>query len=148
MQAAPLLVDGAKIGYVLTFRDIGDRKQTEAKLQHDALHDVLTGLPNRALFLDRLTLALSRRSRRRDQSCGVLFLDLDRFKEINDTLGHAAGDVLLVAVADRLRASLRPQDSACRLGGDEFAVLVDNILEARRSERGGQPRSARDGAAV
>ena len=130
LQAAPLMVDGAKIGYVLTFRDIGDRKQTEAKLQHDALHDMLTGLPNRALFLDRLTLALSRRSRRRDQSCGVLFLDMDRFKEINDTQGHAAGDVLLVAIADRLRASLRPQDSACRLGGDEFAVLVDNILEA------------------
>ena len=130
LQAAPLVVDGAKIGYVLTFRDIGERKQTEAKLQHDALHDMLTGLPNRALFLDRLTLALSRRSRRRDQSCGVLFMDMDRFKEINDTQGHAAGDVLLVAVADRLRASLRPQDSACRLGGDEFAVLVDNILEA------------------
>jgi len=87
-------------------------------------------LPNRALFLDRLTLALSRLSRRRDQSCGVLFIDLDRFKEINDSLGHAAGDMMLVAVADRLRASLRPQDSACRLGGDEFAVLVENILEA------------------
>jgi Amt family ammonium transporter len=130
MQAGPLMVDGARIGYVLTFRDIGDRKQTEAKLQHDALHDMLTGLPNRALFLDRLTLALSRRSRRRDQSCGVLFMDMDRFKEINDTQGHAAGDVLLIAAADRLRASLRPQDSACRLGGDEFAVLVENILEA------------------
>jgi diguanylate cyclase (GGDEF)-like protein/PAS domain S-box-containing protein len=129
LQAGPLLIDGARIGYVLTFRDIGERKQTEAKLQHDALHDMLTGLPNRALFLDRLTLALSRRSRRRDQSCGVLFIDMDRFKEINDTLGHAAGDMMLVAVADRLRASLRPQDSACRLGGDEFAVLVENILE-------------------
>ncbi len=129
LQAAPLLIDGARIGYVLTFRDIGERKQTEAKLQHDALHDMLTGLPNRALFLDRLTLALSRRSRRRDQSCGVLFIDMDRFKEINDSLGHAAGDMMLVAVADRLRASLRPQDSACRLGGDEFAVLVENILE-------------------
>jgi len=130
LQAAPLVVDESKIGYVLTFRDIGERKQTEAKLQHDALHDMLTGLPNRALFLDRLTLALSRRSRRRDQSCGVLFFDMDRFKEINDTRGHAAGDVLLVSIADRLRAALRPQDSACRLGGDEFAVLVDNILEA------------------
>jgi len=129
LQAAPLVVDGAKIGYVLTFRDIGERKQTEAKLQHDALHDMLTGLPNRALFLDRLTLALSRRSRRRDQSCGVLFMDMDRFKEINDTQGHAAVDVLLVAVADRLRASLRPQDSACRMGGDKFAVLVENLLD-------------------
>jgi diguanylate cyclase (GGDEF)-like protein/PAS domain S-box-containing protein len=128
MLAGPLLVDGAKVGYVFTFRDIGDRKQTEAKLQHDAMHDVLTELPNRALFTDRLTLALSRRLRRRDQTCGVLFLDLDRFKEINDTMGHAAGDVLLQAVSDRLRAVLRPQDSAARLGGDEFAVLVENIL--------------------
>jgi Amt family ammonium transporter len=127
MQVAPLLVNGAKAGYVYTFRDIGDRKQTEAKLEHDALHDVLTGLPNRTLFLDRLTLALSRGLRRRDRSCGVLFLDLDRFKEINDTLGHAAGDELLMEVSRRLCAILRPQDSAARLGGDEFAVLVDDV---------------------
>ena len=88
----------------------------------------LTGLPNRALFLDRLSLAFSRRSRSRGQNCGVLFLDLDRFKEVNDTLGHAAGDELLIAVAERLRAALRPQDTAARLGGDEFAILVENIL--------------------
>jgi diguanylate cyclase (GGDEF)-like protein len=116
------------VGYVFTYRDIGERKETEAKLQHDAMHDVLTGLPNRALFLDRLTLALTRRLRRRDQSCGVLFLDLDRFKEINDSLGHAAGDVLLIEVTERLRAALRPQDTAARMGGDEFAILVENIL--------------------
>ena len=128
MLAGPLLVDGAKVGYVFTYRDIGDRKQTEAKLQHDAMHDVLTELPNRALFLDRLTLALSRRLRRRDQTCGVLFLDLDHFKEINDSMGHAAGDVLLKAVSERLRTALRPQDSAARLGGDEFGVLVESIL--------------------
>jgi len=128
LQAGPLLVDGAKVGHVFTFRDIGERKQTEAKLQHDALHDVLTGLPNRALFVDRLSIALTRRSRRMDQSCGVLFIDLDRFKEINDALGHAAGDVLLVIASERLRAALRPQDSAARLSGDEFAVLVENIV--------------------
>jgi diguanylate cyclase (GGDEF)-like protein/PAS domain S-box-containing protein len=128
MLAGPLLVDGAKVGYVFTYRDIGDRKQTEAKLQHDAMHDVLTELPNRALFMDRLTLALSRKLRRRDQTCGVLFIDLDHFKEINDTMGHAAGDVLLRAVSERLRTALRPQDSAARLGGDEFAVLVESIL--------------------
>jgi len=127
-QIAPLLVDGARLGYVFSFRDIGEHKQTEAKLQHDAMHDVLTGLPNRALFMDRLTLALSRRARRPDHSCGVLYLDLDRFKEVNDGLGHAAGDVLLKGIADRLRAALRPQDSAARLGGDEFAILVENIL--------------------
>jgi len=128
MLAGPLLVDGAKVGYVFTYRDIGDRKQTEAKLQHDAMHDVLTELPNRALFMDRLTLALSRKLRRRDQTCGVLFIDLDHFKDINDTMGHAAGDMLLREVSERLRASLRPQDSAARLGGDEFAVLVESIL--------------------
>lgn len=128
LQIAPLLVDGAGLGYVFSFRDIGEHKQTEAKLQHDAMHDVLTGLPNRALFMDRLSLALNRRSRRPDHSCGVLYLDLDRFKEINDGLGHAAGDVLLKNIADRLRSTLRPQDSAARLGGDEFAILVENIL--------------------
>jgi ammonium transporter, Amt family len=130
LQIAPLLVDTAKVGYVFTFRDIGEHKQTEQRLQHDAMHDVLTGLPNRALFLDRLNLTLSRRMRRPDYSCGVLYLDLDNFKEINDGLGHAAGDALLIAVANRLLASLRPQDSAARLGGDEFAILVENILTA------------------
>lgn len=124
----PLVVDGAKVGYVFTYREIGQRKEVEARLQHDAMHDALTGLPNRALFLDRVSLALSRGARRRDQGCGVLFIDLDRFKEVNDLLGHAAGNVLLGTVAERLRAVLRPHDSAARLGGDEFAVLVENFL--------------------
>jgi diguanylate cyclase (GGDEF)-like protein/PAS domain S-box-containing protein len=130
LQVAPLLVDAAQVGHVFTFRDIGEHKETEAKLEHDAMHDMLTGLPNRALFMDRLTLALNRRVRRLDHSCGVLYLDLDGFKEINDALGHAAGDALLKTVADRLNATLRPQDSAARLGGDEFVVLVENILSA------------------
>jgi diguanylate cyclase (GGDEF)-like protein/PAS domain S-box-containing protein len=130
LHCAPLLVAGARVGYVYTFRDIGDRRQAEKSLAHDAMHDVLTGLPNRALFLDRLNLALARRARRPNQSCGVLFLDLDRFKEINDALGHAAGDVLLIAVAERMLTALRPQDSAARLGGDEFAILVEGILNA------------------
>ncbi len=134
MQIAPLLVNGGVSGHVLTYRDIGERKQVEAKLQHDAMHDVLTGLPNRALFYDRLQLALSRRTRRRDQGCGVLFLDLDDFKKINDTLGHAAGDMLLIAVAQRLRAVLRPQDTAARFGGDEFGILVENITSANDME--------------
>jgi len=130
LQIAPLRVNDARVGYVFTFRDIGENKLAEERLQHDAMHDVLTGLPNRALFLDRLNLTLSRRMRRPDYGCGVLYLDLDHFKEINDGLGHAAGDSLLMAVASRLLASLRPQDSAARLGGDEFAVLVENILTA------------------
>jgi Amt family ammonium transporter len=130
LEVRPLVVNGVKDGLVYSFRDIGGRKRQEAKLQHDALHDTLTGLPNRALFLDRLNLAFSRRSRSRGQNCGVLFLDLDRFKEINDTMGHAAGDELLKAVAERLRAALRPQDTAARLGGDEFVILVENILSS------------------
>ena len=127
LVAAPLVVNASLIGLVITFRDIGERKQVEAKLQHDAMHDLLTGLPNRALFLDRLKQAFSRRARRSEQSCGVLFVDLDRFKEINDTLGHAAGDALLTMVSERLSAAIRPQDTAARLGGDEFAILVENI---------------------
>jgi len=128
MLIGPLIVEGKRVGRVYTYREIGERKQMEAQLQHDAMHDVLTGLPNRTLFLDRVTLALTRLLRSRKQSCGVLFLDLDGFKEINDSLGHAAGDLLLVSVSERLRAVLRPHDSAARLGGDEFAVLVENIL--------------------
>jgi diguanylate cyclase (GGDEF)-like protein/PAS domain S-box-containing protein len=128
LQIAPLLVDRARVGYVFTFRDIGEHRQTEEKLQHDAMHDVLTGLPNRALFLDRVSLTLSRRLRAPEHGCGLLFLDIDRFKEVNDQLGHAAGDAVLMAVAGRLRAALRPQDSPARLGGDEFAVLVENIV--------------------
>ena len=130
LHCAPLKIDKARAGYVYTFRDISERRHAEDKLQHDAMHDVLTGLPNRALFMDRLNQAFSRRVRRPDQSCGVLFLDLDRFKEINDVLGHAAGDAVLMATADRLLGVLRPQDSAARLGGDEFAVLVEGISSA------------------
>lgn len=127
LEIGPLRVNGTASGYVIVFRDIGERKRMEAKLQHDALHDKLTGLPNRALFLDRLNQAFAQRSRRRGQNCGVLFLDLDRFKEINDSLGHAGGDDVLRMVAERLRSAVRPQDTAARLGGDEFAILVESI---------------------
>ena len=127
LQCAALRVAGAPVGYVHTYRDIALRKQTELRLEHDALYDALTGLPNRILFLDRLRQALSRRERRPELSCGVLFLNLDHFRQINDALGIAAGDALLQAVAQRLRASLRPQDTAARLSGDEFAILVENI---------------------
>ena len=126
MQIAPLQVGGEKVGHVITYRDIGERKQVEARLQHDSMHDVLTGLPNRALFEDRAALALMRRARRRE-GCGILYLDLDNFESVNATLGHAAGNMLLVAVADRLCACLRPQDTAARLGGDEFGILLENV---------------------
>jgi Amt family ammonium transporter len=129
LVAGPLQVDGKNVGYVLSFRDIGERKQAESKVQQDALFDVPTGLPNRALFLDRLSLALKRRLRRKEQNCGVLMLDVDRFQELNDALGRAAGDELLAAIAERLRKGMRPEDSASRVGGDEFAILVENIAE-------------------
>ena len=109
--------------------DITDRKEAEAELVFKALHDSLTGLANRALFLDRLSQAIER-SRRRPESAGaVLFLDLDRFKIINDSLGHLAGDRLLVSVAQRLQGLLRTSDSVSRLGGDEFAILLDELAD-------------------
>jgi diguanylate cyclase (GGDEF)-like protein/PAS domain S-box-containing protein len=127
LQMAPLLVDGAQVGYVFTFRDVADCHAADAEPEQNAMHDALTGLPNRALFLDHVKLAMSRRARHPERLCGVLSLDMDRFKEINDALGHAAGDVLLATVAERLRKVLRPMDSAARLGGDDFAVLVEDI---------------------
>jgi Amt family ammonium transporter len=130
LEARPLIMDGKIDGLTFTYREIGEHKRIEAKLQHDALHDSLTGLPNRVLFLDRMNLAFSRRSRNRGENFGVLFLDLDRFKEVNDTLGHATGDALLIAAAGRLRFALREQDTTARLGGDEFAILAENILSS------------------
>lgn len=118
---------GMAPGFVVSYRDIRGRRQSEARLQHYALHDVLTGLPNRALFLDRLKQAMARRARRKDLNFAVMFVDLDRFKEVNDTHGHAVGDGLLMEVANRLRGALRPHDTAARLSGDEFALLLENL---------------------
>jgi diguanylate cyclase (GGDEF)-like protein/PAS domain S-box-containing protein len=115
-------------GYVVVARDVTERKNAEQELVHQALHDALTGLPNRALFLDRLGLALSRLERRPGLAA-VFFLDLDYFKVVNDSLGHSAGDHVLVAVAARLQQSLRDGDTAARLGGDEFAVLCDDLVD-------------------
>jgi diguanylate cyclase (GGDEF)-like protein/PAS domain S-box-containing protein len=107
--------------------DISERKQAEEKLVYDAFHDALTGLHNRAMFMERLEATLTRSLRRRDSPFAVLFLDLDRFKVVNDSLGHAIGDKLLIEVAGRLRDSLRQVDTIARLGGDEFGVLLEDI---------------------
>jgi len=107
-----------------------ERKRAEAQLTHQALHDQLTGLPNRMLFLDRLSVALER-SRRSGAQLAVLFLDFDNFKEINDTWGHAAGDRLLTVLGERVSALLRPMDTVARFGGDEFTFLFEDLSSER-----------------
>ncbi len=115
--------------------DITDRKETEARLMYDALHDPLTGLPNRAFFLTLLDRSIRRTKRRKDYLFAVLFIDLDRFKLVNDSLGHGVGDQLLVELARRLKSCLRPGDVVARLGGDEFTVLLDDIRDASDATR-------------
>jgi diguanylate cyclase (GGDEF)-like protein/PAS domain S-box-containing protein len=115
-------------GMLLTTRDVSDQKELEDQLAHRAFHDALTGLPNRSLFTDRVGHALARRVREPGR-IAVLFLDVDDFKTVNDSLGHAAGDELLVAIAKRLDDCLRGGDTAARLGGDEFAILLEDVSE-------------------
>jgi len=122
--ATNLLDDPTVEGCVLTMRDVSERKVLEEELKHQAFHDALSGLANRALFHDRLEQALAR-AVRSSTSVAVLFLDLDDFKLVNDSLGHTAGDQMLAEVAVRINGSLRAGDTAARFGGDEFAVLVE-----------------------
>ncbi|MDQ3699026.1 MAG: EAL domain-containing protein [Gemmatimonadota bacterium] len=123
------LADAAGVGTteIALRHDLAERECVEQQLRHDSLHDALTSLPNRTLFLERLGHALARARRRPDYLFAVLFLDLDRFKVVNDSLGHQVGDELLVAVARRLEACLRTEDTVARLGGDEFAILLEDI---------------------
>ncbi len=126
LTSVPIVVLGRVVGTHQIARDIRGRKETDRKLQARALHDYLTGLPNRALFEDRLRHALDR-GRRAGQMVGLLYLDLDRFKQVNDTAGHEAGDLLLQTVASRLESVLRDGDTVARLGGDEFAILLEDM---------------------
>jgi diguanylate cyclase (GGDEF)-like protein/PAS domain S-box-containing protein len=126
VNEAPVVREGKTVALVGALVDITQRHAVEQELKHQAFHDSLTNLPNRSLFMDRLQHALSRLKRHKE-SLAVLFLDLDRFKIINDSLGHEVGDQLLQAVAERLISCLRPDDTVARLGGDEFTILMESI---------------------
>ncbi len=132
LTSVPIVVLGRVVGTHQIARDIRGRKETDRKLQARALLDYLTGLPNRALFQDRLRHALDR-GRRTGQMVGLLYLDLDRFKQVNDTAGHEAGDLLLQTVASRLESILRDGDTVARLGGDEFAILLEDMADEKEA---------------
>lgn len=126
----PQVTNDRLVGAVITFVDITERRKAEEVLQQMAHYDVLTGLPNRALFSDRVQQALA--ESKRDRKClAIMFIDLDKFKPVNDNYGHAVGDLLLKEVANRIKLSLRESDTVARIGGDEFVVLLKNIKDAQ-----------------
>jgi diguanylate cyclase (GGDEF)-like protein/PAS domain S-box-containing protein len=119
--------------YIFQFQDITDKKRAQRRLAFDALHDALTGLPNRTLFLDRLQVAFRHAQRGAHVNFAVCYLDFDRFKLVNDSFGHAVGDQLLVEVAGRLRSMVPTGETIARLGGDEFAILIENIRDVEEA---------------
>jgi len=132
--ASNLLAHPAVAGVVLNSHDVTDRKEAEDRLLHETLHDELTGLPNRVLFMDRLKQSMERSRREPDRITVVLFLDVDRFKIVNDSLGHLVGDELLVQIAGSLLSVLRPTDTIARMGGDEFAILLEGVRDVTDAE--------------
>ena len=131
----PIELADRKIGAYEIYSDITERKTFERKLFHEAFHDALTGLPNRTLLTERLERCVRRARRKRDYQFALFFIDLDRFKVINDSLGHAAGDELLIEMARRLEDCLRPGDTVARLGGDEFNIILEDIQEVSDATR-------------
>jgi diguanylate cyclase (GGDEF)-like protein/PAS domain S-box-containing protein len=131
-DSLPQRIDGEVVGRVWSFRDVSEHRRLQNELTHQAFHDPLTGLANQALFRDRVDHAATRLQRHGGQ-LAVMFIDLDDFKTVNDSLGHSAGDALLMVVSDRLTSCLRAGDTAARLGGDEFAVLMDELNDANEA---------------
>lgn len=133
LTAAPIIIAGEVVGGVATYTDITPQKELEKAIKHMATHDSLTGLPNRRLFNDRIVMEISH-AQRRDEKVAVVLLDLDRFKEVNDSLGHSIGDKLLQHIGKRLSAILRKSDTVARMGGDEFMIILPEIKDIKESE--------------